>query len=317
MHQGLSERITSGGLSVMRLHYTADAKKRPGTPAGDAWLQRAVLGYPGGTDSPRWKKEYEIKYGALGGMALFPRWEEWTAAGRIIVPVIDATNLTLYGSYDHGWLHNSVYLVHGMDAEGRAATLWECCAGSVPVKHWAKIIKGESTRLLDGREFQGNPYAGREQWRIADPSMWQERNAQSDGANKATSVLFEDEGVFFDKGMRGGDTTVAEWLHGYWWEDPMEPRYQIAAGCVGLIAEIGKQRFKDISANAALNKAVPETLVDRDNDAWDALKYWLLRFPPKATKAKPAPKPNTFAWWMRQGQPRRQRGAMTYSYVPR
>jgi hypothetical protein len=124
--------------------------------------------------------------------------------------------------------------------------------------------------------------------------------------------------VYFERGMRGGDTTVAEWLHGYWWEDPMEPRYQIAACCVGLIEEIGKQRFKEISATAAVNRAPPETLIDRDNDSWDALKYWLLRFPPKASKPKPQQQANTFAWWMRQGQVRLRRGrTRTFIYAGR
>src|SRR5262245_32472471 len=322
MHQGLGQRLTAGGLSVMRLHYSADPAKRPGTPAGEAWLARAVLGYPGGRDSARWRKEMEIKYGAMGGMSLFPKWAEWSTNGCIVVPALDSSRMVLYGSYDHGLLHPSSYLVHGIDDQGLAATIWECKAPMVPVKAWCRIINGMSVRLLDGREFQGNPYAGREQWRVADPSMWARDNNQSDGANKRTAQLFEEDTehpVFFERGMRGGDNTLAEYLHGYWWENPLEPRYRICACCTGLIDEIGKQRFTEISAQALTRKAAPETLVDRDNDSWDALKYWMLRFPPRAQVPKPPPQANTFAWWANHaGRKARHRGRVrSFRFVPR
>lgn len=313
MHDGLEERITTGGISVLTLHYAADPEKRPGTPAGDVWLRKATQGYPGGIASPRWQKEMEIRYGALGGQALFPRWEEWRINGHIVVAHVALSGCTLYGSYDHGWRHNACYLVHAMDRDGHATTVWECRAAQVPVSAWAKIIQGKSARLVDGREFPGNPYAGKEVWRVADPSIWNEGNAQSSGVNKSTWELFRDAGVIFRKGERGGDTTAAEYLLGYWWEDPMAPRYRIVESCVGLIEEIGRQRFREISAAVALHKAAPEELVDKDNDAFDALKYFLLKFPPKAHTPKPQEQPNTWAFW-RDNATRARRGLPARSF---
>ena len=107
MIHGLAERLTAGGIPVLRLHYSSDPKKCPGTKDGDAWLVHATQGYPGGVKSPRWKKEMEIDYGALGGTRLFPEWELWSTNSHIIIPPFTATGYRIYGSYDHGWRHPS------------------------------------------------------------------------------------------------------------------------------------------------------------------------------------------------------------------
>jgi hypothetical protein len=87
--QGISERLTKAGIPVLRLHYSADPSKRPGTPEGDAWLEQAIQGYPGGTRSPKWMKEFEIDFGALGGTRLIPGWDELKTNPRIIIPPIN------------------------------------------------------------------------------------------------------------------------------------------------------------------------------------------------------------------------------------
>ena len=82
MREGLSERITTGGMPVLRLHYSADPEKRPGTEKGDHWLSQAVQGYAGGLNAPRWRKEMEIDYGAMmGTMAIAVL--TWTANTEI------------------------------------------------------------------------------------------------------------------------------------------------------------------------------------------------------------------------------------------
>ena len=99
---------------------------------------------------------------------------------------------------------------------------------------------------------------------------------------------------------RGGDTTIAEWLLSHYWRDPMNPLYRISENCPMLIWEIGQQRHKTISAQVALNKDQPEELVDKDNHAWDDLKYFLQKFPPKPEKRKDPQAPATFDWWRQQ-----------------
>jgi hypothetical protein len=48
--------------------------KDPETPEGKLWLVEAKKGM----SDARWKKEFEIDYGALGGQLVFPEWETGT-----------------------------------------------------------------------------------------------------------------------------------------------------------------------------------------------------------------------------------------------
>lgn len=308
MERGVSERVTSGGIPVLRLHYSADPAKRPGTPEGDAWLAKATQGYPGGTQSPRWRKELEIDYGALSGEKLFPLWDVWKVSTPIVIPPFQPTGYRLYGSYDHGWRHKSVYHVHGINGDGKKVTLWEFAADHVPVPSIAKVIRGQAVTVPASyghqpRRFAGNPFAGQEIWKVADPSLWAEDNQQSDGTMKATAKLFALEGVHFLEGTRGGDTTMAELILGTHWLDPMAPTWQIVGDwCPQLVWELGQLRLKEFSAQVALNRSQPEELVDKDNDAWDSVKYFHAKFPPKPMAVKPVATPNTFAWWQQQAK---------------
>ena len=281
--QGLTERITSGGAHVLRLHYSADPNKLPGTPAGDVWLQEASSGYPGGVTSPRWRKEMEIDYGALSGQKLFPHWG--TLKNTVVIPPFTPTGYKLYGSYDHGWRHPACFLVHGIGVDGNIVTLWEFHASNVTYTQIARIIRTE------------NPYAGKLTWIVADPALWAEDQTTSDQTMKCTAALFREEGVYFVEGTRGGDTTVAESLLGNYWADPAHPRYRITTDCPKLIWELGEQRHRQFSAQVATNRSQPEELVDKDNDAWDALKYFFNKFPTPPSRVKAKQIPATFEWW--------------------
>ncbi len=297
---GLTTRLTSDEIPVVRFHYSADSKKRPGTPQGDVWLAEAVRGYPGGSKSPRWAKEQEIDYAALGGTRLFPEWPQWAEAGKIVIPPFTPEGWRLYGSYDHGWRNPSCYLIHGINFDGDITTLWEFYAPGVPIGYIAKIIRGEAVALHDGRRFEGNPFAGQETYKIADPAIWSEDQPTSDNTYKSVYEAFRDNDVLFNKGERGGDSTVASWLLGWFWANPDAPRYRITQACPKLIWELGQQRYKEFSARVALNRDQPEELVDKDNHAYDALKYFMRRFPPPAKKPTPPAPSATFQWWKRQ-----------------
>jgi hypothetical protein len=121
-----------------------------------------------------------------------------------------------------------------------------------------------------------------------------------DEPNKSTADLFAREGVYFEKGERGGDNTVVEWLTGTLWADPERPLYRICNTCPWLIKELGKARYKEVSEHLQLTHDASEVLVDKDNHAWDGLKMFLKRFPPTPSTAKPAAKPATFEWWRKQ-----------------
>ena len=122
----------------------------------------------------------------------------------------------------------------------------------------------------------------------------------TDQPNKSIADLFDRDGVHFDKGERGGDQAVVEWLLGHFWADPQRPRYRVTTDCPHLIRELGGQRYKEVSEHQALTHDASEQLVDKHNHAWDGLKMFLKRFPPSPTTAKPKERPATFAWWRTQ-----------------
>ena len=303
MIEAFSMRRTPGGLPVFRVGYQSDPDKRPGTPKGDVWLKRVTSKYPKGLMDPRFRKEYCFDYGAMGGTRLFPLWDEWKR--HIVIRPFVPVEYKLYGAYDHGWRNPASYTVYGIDGDGIIVALWEFYASNVGVPNIAKIILGETVVLPDGRTFDGNPYAGKESWRIADPQLWAEDQPMSDGTNKSVATLFRRYNVMFTKGERGGDTMVAEWLHGHFWADLEHPLLKITTNCPKLIWEMGQQRFRQISAKTAINADQPEALIDKDNHAWDALKMLLKKFPPRMREAKLPRQPNTFNWWRKRSNPGR------------
>lgn len=306
MIPGLTVRTTSAGIPVARVHYSADSHKRPGTAEGAVWLKQASAGYPGGTRSPRWRKEMEIDYGALGGTRLFPEWENWRAAGRIVIAPFDPVGYRFYGAYDHGWRNPASFHVYGINSDGMMICCFEFYGSHVPYQYVADIIKGKTVVVPPSgcceihdraRVFQGNPFAGKEVWKRADPSMWAEDQPQNDKTNKSMAHLYSKAGISFQPAEKGTDTTVAEWLLSYYWKNPGNPLYRIFDTCPMLIWEIGQQRHRTFSAQVALNREQPEELVDKDNHAWDDQKYFLQKFPPAPQKREAAKGPNTFNWW--------------------
>src|SRR5919106_3943135 len=100
-------------------------------------------------------------------------------------------------------------------------------------------------------KFPGCPYAGLFGPPIADPQLWAEDQPVSDNTNKSIAWLFQRHGVTLMKGVRGGDSTVAEWLLGDLWADPTRPTYRIVKSCRWLIWELGQLRYKALSAHVA------------------------------------------------------------------
>lgn len=321
MKTGLKERITKGGIAVLTLHYSADPLKRPGTPAGDEWLQKATQGYPGGVRSPKWRKEMEIDYRALGGHKVFEDWDMIRPHAVVSPMGADEPRMKafrLYGVYDHGWRNAACYLVHGINAEGKYVTLWEFYGEKVPVSHIKRIINGHDVSLPDGRRFQGNPYAGREIIRYADPQIWEEDQVMNDNSVKSVAKLFEQPdqygpGIYFTPGNHGGDLTVCEWIIGSLWSEPEKPNWVITTDCPKLIWELGRLRFAMISPKVAETKDQPERFQSKDDHAWDCVKMFFIKFPPRPSLAKPKNKPNTFDWWREQAI-RANRGEAVMSY---
>jgi hypothetical protein len=301
---GYTGRVTPNtGIGVLKYFFYADSSKRPGTELGDKWIAEEAKAYPLKTEDPMWKKEMLIQYGALGGTFLIPKWEQYKVNGHIVIPPYDPVGTRLYGSYDHGFRNPASFLIHSVDGDGIITTVWEFYGDKVPAHQIANIIRNKAGYGDDGRRYAGSPYSYDSlSYIVADPSIWNEDKPQFNGPNKSTAKIFREMGVSMVPGEAGGDVTLGEWLLGYYWKDPNNPIYRITSNCTKLIWEIGQQRFKEFSAQVALNRSQPEELVDKDNHAFDALKYLLKRFPPPEAKRKPEANPNSFMWWRKQHQ---------------
>jgi hypothetical protein len=304
MIPGYTGRITPNtGIGVLKYFFYADSSKRPGTELGDKWIAEESKAYPLRTEDPMWKKEMLIQYGALGGTFLIPKWEQYKVNGYIVIPPYDPVGTRLYGSYDHGFRNPASFLIHSVDGDGVITTVWEFYGDKVPAHQIANIIRNKAGYGDDGRRYSGSPYSYDSlSYIVADPSIWNEDKPQFNGPNKSTAKIFREMGVNMVPGESGGDVTLGEWLLGYYWKDPKNPIYRITSNCTKLIWEIGQQRFKEFSAQVALNRSQPEELVDKDNHAFDALKYLLKRFPPPEAKRKPEANPNSFLWWRKNAQ---------------
>lgn len=309
MKEGMFSRVTTGGLGVIRLHYAADDEKDPSTPDGAEWLRKQLQGYPGGLRNHDWLREMEIEYSAGGGDRVFPFWADWQRESQIFIdPEPDISNATLYGSYDHGFVNAACYLVHAVypaspaHPKGLKRTIWEFYANKVAISFIARIILGEESVMLpDGRIFDGNPYAGKEIIKIADPEIDRRTQSNATGDNKRVIELFAAEGVHFNKGERGDDLTVVNYLIGTLFAKPNDPSYQITRNCRYLIWELGKLERAKLSAQMSAKVNQKEGLVDKDNHGWDALKYFLKTFPYKTEKPEEqVTSPNSFSWWMSQ-----------------
>jgi hypothetical protein len=311
MKQGLMSRVTSGGLPVLHLHYAADPEKDPATDRGRKWLESELNGYPGGVMNSDWLKEMEIQWMAGGGDRIFPSWSKWQTDSNIIIsPDVDVSEAKLYASYDHGYANPACYLIHAVYPDGLRRTIWEFYASEVHPIKIAEIIKGNDVTLEDGRHFPGNPYAGREIIRLADPEIDRRTQALHTGEFKSVIEMYRQSGVYFQKGRRGGDATVASWLSGNLWADPYQPGYQITSTCLYLIWEIGRLQRIKLSSLMGQKRNPSEQFVDKDNHAWDALKYWLLRFPVGAKAQVETEKVANFEWWRDLHAKKRRNGVL-------
>ncbi len=300
---GLTARITKDGNPVLRVHYSADTRKDPRTPEGFAWLERAAQGYKGGMQSADWRQEMEIVYGAKGGQPLFPYFEQekpWIVCDPF--PIQQVPGVKFYGTYDHGNVHKSSYQVHAMVPGGKRYTVWEFAEAMVPLQAIAEVIKGHPVTLQrDGRSFDGNPYAGREVVKYADPQIFERRGKLTEADFASIGDRFRDQyQVYFQKGAHGGQLTCAEMLIGDLWLEPGQPKYQIFSTCTNLLWELPRLRHKTVSPLHLRTKGPAEGLVDKDDDSWDSLCHFLRLFPVTVAPRQERQMVGTFAYAQKQ-----------------
>jgi hypothetical protein len=96
----MKQWTTEDGMTVIRIHHTADPGKNPATMEGATWLARTLKGYPGGQKGKNWKSEMDIDFSVYGGKAVVPSFnEEIHVAKERLIPV---KGLSILRGWDTG-----------------------------------------------------------------------------------------------------------------------------------------------------------------------------------------------------------------------
>jgi hypothetical protein len=247
-------RNPSNKMVVCRLHYTADPNKR-----SEEWLGEAKSGMAEG----RFKKEYEIEWDALDGQKVFP--EILTYRQQIVMPVDAVTfnsNQTFWAGYDHGMRNPAAFIVFTQDESGTLYAVWELYEPCINMLEFVAKMKK-------------CPYWPKIKYIVADPALWDKRGYSSEGMPISPYEMFCQYGIRnFVKGNRHVEQNWLLLMKAYW-GDKEDIQFKIMENCQCLIEEFEEARYPNMTEMMSQNKNVVETMVDKNNHAMDATKYWM------------------------------------------
>lgn len=262
---GLVLTDNSQGHRVVYLHYTANPVK-----AKPEWIGAQSAKYMGGLNSLQWRREYEIDFKAGSGELVFPEFpalEDELVIDETQIPDFEnfLKRLTLFGGLDWGIRNPVAFLVFGVDPEGGVYVMWEY------------YRKGNETNVFEvSRIIRENPYYDRMQTIFYDPSMNKEDQQRKDGL---TSIIrmFQEEvpekdqiGILataHDRNDMLAVSIIRNLLSA--------KKLRAFRTCSNWIDEIRNLKYPERKEN--INE--PEKLLDKNNHAWDATKYFILSHP--------------------------------------
>jgi hypothetical protein len=148
--KGLSKRTTKLGFNVLRLHYSCDPEKDPDTPAGKIWYDEARRGM----SDARFRQEYELDYGALGGQLVFPDFEETIHVRPPKFPLTRETS-TVWLACDPHPRTPHAFLWVAADKLGDLAVVWSWWKEDEPllISEYCEML-----RIVDSFPFGLKPY---------------------------------------------------------------------------------------------------------------------------------------------------------------
>lgn len=241
-------------MVVCRLHYTADPNKR-----SDEWLVEARSGM----SESRFKKEYEIEWDALDGQKVFPEIVNYRQ--QIVMPQDAVTfnaNQVFWAGYDHGMRNPAAFIVFTQDESGIIYAVWEMYEPCINMLEFVTKLKS-------------CPYWPKIKYIVADPALWDKRGYNNEGMPISPYEMFTQYGIRnFVKGNRHIEQSWLLLMKAYW-GDKEDIQFKIMDNCQCLIEEFEGARYPNMTEMMAQNKNVTETMVDKNNHAMDATKYWM------------------------------------------
>jgi hypothetical protein len=280
--KGISKRTTSLGFNILRLHYAADPDKDPATPAGKLWYDEARKGM----SDARWRQEYEIDYGALGGQLVFPEFEVSTHVSPLVR--LNPEDWTAWMACDPHPRAAHAFLWLSINRDGEMVvpfSWWMEYDGTekkrLTVKDYAKWIgEVEKTHLFNCpyrvMDVAGKSFNATEQHNFFD--------------------AYRDEGIYFQPAKKNRDLSgfdlISEALRPKPYSvgngEEMRPRLTFMEGNDELVYQTSHLRFAEFRGNV-VDKESPQMPVEKRRHLVDALCYVLLDDPRFIDLRQPQP----------------------------
>ncbi|MDD5095662.1 MAG: hypothetical protein PHV74_14995 [Dehalococcoidia bacterium] len=271
--KGIHQTTTHDGVHVFRLHYSADPSKDPSTPEGAEWLQRELVGYPGGLNDPRWRREMEIDFDAFAGQLLFPYLLEYQDV-ILCEPVSKVpVHWQVTAGLDYGTRNPSAFELTGWDRKtGNPTTFWEYYQAPKTKQEGDEEFRKRKGYLILANAIKSNPF-----WKhmqdhnvviTADSSLWN-KNQETKYGLRSVAYLLEEQGIVMTPATKGKGSDMAwyEMVSSRMWSNPKQPIWRITRNCTWLWKELQGLRFAEHSASASETHNEKDEIVDKANHA--------------------------------------------------
>lgn len=232
-----------------------------------------------------WRREQWIDFQAGGGelvlrSLLEARWNEIIITDPAQLPLDE---MRFGAGLDYGKTHFATFVANGVDRKGCKYSVLEHGAKELTPETHVKLIKQRRLpRFKDGT----CPY-------VLDKVTATYYDPKLNAGTASTGEVFTSQVSQFKgfphliSGIRGLDLKLLDFILEAWHQTPVKYRIycprQISnrtatspqwEGCPNLVWELLNLRRREYSAVREQSVGSAEGLVDKDNDFWDALKYW-------------------------------------------
>jgi hypothetical protein len=296
LRRGVQVKRTSGGIPVVRLHYSAHPERDPETHPEWKKVERKTY-----TSQAAWDREQEVIDEAGGGELVFAdtlvtHWKKIVITNPEWRP---DPSWRIEAGFDHGKTNPTAFERCYVDDEGTMYFCGEYYEPGLEVWQHTPNLK----RMADIRKISaayGDPT-------IFDQTMQQSqgiiRPGQAQERAKSINELYIEQGIALFSPFWGdrSDVSFSARLMLHWANlAEREPTLKIVCrnyterpvpglhhwDCPNLLWELMRTRRVKLSAQQLLSRNVSEAIVDKDNHAQDAMKYVVMSHPQPAEKTK-------------------------------
>ena len=289
--KGITEWVTTDGLPVQTIHYSACQARDPDTKAGSEWRKERAKGYPGGLTGPKWLQEQELRFDVRDTSRVFPEWD--LLCPEITLPPFDVRqhpDCPIYLTYDYGF---------DPGATAICPLIWlgpeECIQfDEIYVK---RMSIAEQMEIL-----RAKPWFERVKETYADPSIWA-RTQQNGAFVTSLADIFEQEyGMQMTKGQNfaGSDTAFVHLLKSVLWEKG-HVKFKITTDCVHTLQEFRTLAW-DLPKNESYTRQPEERVQTRNVHCMQALKYGMLDLWQGSGPSALPPSPGSIDWEIEEMQ---------------